>query len=77
MEISRLESMAFEALILREQEIKRQYLDPLQLDLQYLYTSIEERLSLTNGAIGTTHVINLETKKVEENVTNNTQESSS
>ena len=57
MDLTDLERIALAGLSAREREILDQYVAPWRQDHQTVLRSIEDRLALPAGALGTTHAI--------------------
>jgi hypothetical protein len=60
--LNEIESLLVEGMQARNREIMRLYLEPFQADFQKVCRSIEGRIGLPVGSIGTTHVLDLENK---------------
>jgi hypothetical protein len=59
------EAIAFNGLLAREREIQEKMIEPLIRDRAELFGGIEARLGLQSGALGTTHTVDLETRRVD------------
>ena len=57
MELNNTEKMILRGLEAREREIQRNFISPLQEDVQTFFHMIEKRLKLDTGSIGTTHTL--------------------
>lgn len=64
--LSNMEKMAFEGLSLREQLIRKNYVEPLEVDLQSFFRGVEQRLALPENSLGNTHVLDTQTWTVSE-----------
>jgi hypothetical protein len=58
--LQELEVLLIQGMQAREREIMRLYFEPFQTDFQKVIRSIESRMNLPAGAIGTTHVLELD-----------------
>lgn len=78
MELTRVERMALNGILLKENQILTQYIQPLREELQLFLRDVEERAGLTVGALGTTHSIDYETGTIKEhNAENDATDTSS
>lgn len=64
--LSATEKMAFEGLILREQMIRKQFVEPLESDLQLFYREVERRLALPENSLGQLYTLDTQTWTVKE-----------
>lgn len=64
--LTEIERIAFVGLVVREAEIRRAALEPLERDYRALMAEIEKAHGLDAGAIGTTHVVNFEAMQIVE-----------
>lgn len=64
--LSNIEKMAFQGLSLRERLIRKEYVEPLEADLQSFFRGVEQRLALPEGSLGVTYTLDTQTWTVQE-----------